>query len=154
MIKDIVLNTTGYQLTFELKELQHSKDNLDLTIVFSLDPRLSNVVVKSIPMPILISDLQGMIDYFEEHIASLQENPDSEGYTFVTLDLQFQMQAFSGEVRSPDDGEFTLRSMVNIGKLNSEGSSVYVGGETLVTLENINSFISSIRDVIVKRTLS
>ncbi len=151
MIDAITLNAEGYKLTFEMQELENTKEELDLAISVSLDPRLDTLMMKSVPMPIMMNDLQRMVAYLEQHIANLQENPDSESYTFVPLDLQFQMQAFAGEVRSPDDGEFTLRFMVNVGRPEEEGASVYIGGQTIVTLENINLFISSIRGIRVQK---
>jgi hypothetical protein len=148
MGNDVILKTEGYEISFELKRFPDFNTSLDLTVVFSLEPEIGKVQVRSIPMPIYLRDLYELTTYLEQHIANLQKNPDSEAYTFVTMDLQFEMQAFAGEVRSANDGEFTLRFMVNVGKPEGKTSSVYVGGETEVTLENINSFIAAIRQVL------
>ncbi|WP_322657512.1 hypothetical protein [Dendronalium sp. ChiSLP03b] len=48
----------------------------------------------------------------------------------------------------PHDGEFSIRFMVNVGQTNVEVSRTYVGGESVVTLENIQSFISSLQGVL------
>ena len=76
---------------------------------------------------------------------------DSESYTFIPPDLQFQLQALSGQIRSQDDGEFTLRFMLNTGKSNPEGFAVYVGGEAVISLENVNRFLSSISCLLAER---
>lgn len=108
---------------------------------------------------ISIQDIQRLIKYFEEHIAKLQENPDSESYTFVTYGLNFQVQALAGDVRinpsnllqtSPDDGEFTIVFMVNVGQSNVEACQTYVGGESVVTLKNIHSFTSLLQAVLTE----
>jgi hypothetical protein len=41
--------------------------------------------------------------------------------------------------------------MVNVGRPDDEAASVYVGGQTVVTLENINRFNNSLRSVIAER---
>ncbi|MDF2388031.1 hypothetical protein JMG10_41740 [Nostoc ellipsosporum NOK] len=115
--------------------------------------------MKSQPELIYIQDLQRLIKYFEEHIAQLQENPDSESYTFVTYGLNFQVQDLAGEVhinpsnllqKLPDDGEFTIRFMVNVGQTNVEASRTYVGGESVVKLANIHSFTSLLQAVLTE----
>lgn len=150
MISKCLLETDGYRVIFELKSLDMTKEYVDTVIKFLPDPRLSNVSLKSIPTFIGIQDLHRLVTYFEKHIASLQTDPDSESYTFVTTELGFQIQSLSGEVRSPQDGEFTIRFMVNIGRIHEESSSTYVGGESMVNLKNIQSFISSIQAALVE----
>lgn len=144
----IILKTEGYTVTFELTRFKNLHTSLDLTVIFALDPQLGNIEIKSIPMPITLRDLQDLTTYLEQHMANLQKDPNSEAYIFVPMDLQFQLQASLGEVRSPNDGEFTLQFMINVGRQKEGSPSVYVGGETVVTVENINSFISSIRQAL------
>jgi hypothetical protein len=147
---DIILKTEGYEISFELKKKRELTTSLLATVGFSLAPTLGKVEVKAMPMPILLRDLERLTIYLEQHIAKLQQDHWSESDTFVPLDLQFQLQALAGEVSSPDGGEFALRFMVNVGKLNSESGSVYVGGEAEVTLEQIQDFISSVRRVLME----
>lgn len=139
-----LLETEGYQIVFNLKSLESTKEDLDLIVEFHLDC----FAVKSIPAFIAIKDLHRLVSYFEEHIASLQVDPDSESYTFSTYGLGFQVQALAGEVRSPDDGEFSMRFMVNVGQANVDASRTYVGGESVVTLANIQGFTSSLQGVL------
>ncbi|MBW4612033.1 MAG: hypothetical protein KME21_01880 [Desmonostoc vinosum HA7617-LM4] len=142
-----LLVTEGYKIIFNLKSLETTKQYMDLIVKFQLDPNLAFVAVKSQPALISITDLKRLVTYFEEHIAQLQENPNRESYTFLTCDLGFQVQALSGEVRSPHEGEFSIRFMVNVGQNNAEASRTYVGGESVVTLENIQSFTSSLQEL-------
>ncbi len=145
MSNQFLLKTDGYQVLFNLTHLEHTKDYLDAIFEFRLDPQLANVSVKSPQTFISIKDLQELIAYFENHITRLQNNPDSQSEPFVTWELGFQVQALSGEIRSPQDGEFDILFMVNVGQGNEEVGSTYVGGESAVTLENIQRFISSVR---------
>jgi hypothetical protein len=144
------LETEGYRIVFELKSLETTKQEIDLIVEFHLNSHLGDLAVKSIPAFISIQDLQRLITYFEEHIARLQENPDSEAYTFTTYGLSFQLQGLSGEVRSPNDGEFSIRVMLNLGQSNLEASRTYVGGESVVTLANIHSFTSSLQIILTE----
>ena len=150
MINHIVLHTEGYTLTFEMQELEHLPEEVDLTVRFSLDDRLAPLVAISIAMPTMMSDLRDMIAYFEEHIANLQRNPSSEAEIFVPLDLHFQMRASAGNVDSSEDGEFAFQFLVNVGKPYEGAASVYVGGEAQVMVENINRFIAALREVIAE----
>lgn len=148
MIGKCLLETEGYKIFFELKSLETSKQDVDLIVEFQLNPHLGGLVVKSIPSIFAIKDLERLINYFEEHIACLKVDPDSESSIFITYGLGFQVQALSGEVRSLNDGEFTMRFMVNVGQSDFADSRTYVGGESDVTLENIKSFTSSLQSVL------
>jgi hypothetical protein len=151
MIDRLFLKTEGYQVSFAVEPMPRLKDEFNVSVGFLLDPRLGNVAFTSSPMPLSVKDLQRLESYLKQHIAHLQADPDSESYTFVPLDLQFQLQAFSGEIRSQDDGEFTLRFMINADRPNEEKSSVYIGGEAMVKLENVNRFLSSISCLLSER---
>lgn len=148
MVNKCFLETDGYRILFELTAFNAVEKYADVVIEFRLNPLFGEVAVKSVPTLIAISDLQRLVAYFDRHIADLKQNPDSESYTFITTDLGFQVQALSGEIRSQNDGEFSIRFMVNVSESNREGYRVYVGGESLITLENIQSFGSSLRAVL------
>ena len=143
------LQARGYQVVFEVKQTQPVEGFLDIRIAFTLDPRLGGITVEAVPISVMLADLSRLITYFEDHITRLEQDPDSESFTFVPLDLQFQLQAFSGEVRAPNDGEFTMQFMVNVG-LTEEGTRVYVGGESLIYLEELNQFLSSLRQLLAE----
>ena len=145
MTSKLFLNTEGYQVSFEMKTIPDLPDEFEVTISFRLDPRLDNVTFTSTPSALPFKELQALADYFTPHIELLKSNPNGDSDTFVPLDLQFQLQAFAGEVRSPDDGEFTLQFMINMGKPEKGSTSVYVGGEGVVTLEEINRFLASVK---------
>lgn len=146
----ITLTTEGYMVTFQLEQRKDLRSSLDGTVVFTLVPGLSKMEVHSQPMPISVDDLERLSEYFQQHIANLQADADSEGETFVPRDLQFQMRASVGDVRSPDDGEFTLQFLVNVGRPDEESSSVYVGGEAVVTLEQTRHFLLSLRRLLTE----
>lgn len=148
MSHEITLTTEGYVVTFQLEPRKDLRSSLDGTVVFTLVPGLSKMEVQSQSMPISVDDLERLAEYLQQHIVNLQADSDSEGETFVPLDLQFQMRASVGEVRSPDDGEFTLQFLVNVGQPDEESSSVYVGGEAVVTLEQIKHFLLSLRHLL------
>lgn len=150
MSHDITLTTEGYVVTFHLEPRTDLRGSLDGTVVFALVPGLGTLEVQSQPMPISVDDLVRLTEYFEQHIANLRADADSEGETFVPMDLQFQMRASVGEVRSPDDGEFTLQFLVNVGQPDEESSSVYVGGEAVVTLEQIKRFLLPLRRLLTE----
>ena len=98
------------------------------------------------------SDLYRLATYFEEHIVQLLQNPDGASSTFVPMELGFQVQALAGEVHAENDGEFSVRFLVNVGKSKDEGEKVYVGGEAVVTLKNIRKFIASLHEALANLT--
>jgi hypothetical protein len=140
-----LLETEGYRILFEFKSLETTQKNVDMMVEFELAPNLGSISVKSIPAFIAIKDLQRLLMYFQKHIARLQEDSDTESDTFLDYGLGFQLQALSGEVRSASDGEFNLRFMLNIGQSSAGASRTYIGGESQVKVENINSFASSLQ---------
>lgn len=80
----------------------------------------------------------------QTHVAQFLQHPDRASYTFVPMELGFQVQALAGEVHAENDGVFSVRFLVNVGKSKNEGERVYVGGESVVTLKNIRKFIASL----------
>src|SRR5262249_60445744 len=93
-----------------------------------------------------VRDLSRLVAYFEEHIARLQQHPDSESDVFVPLELGFQVQALAGEVQAGDDGGVRVRFFVNVGERSQAGRRVYIGGESVVTLKNLPVFLSSLHE--------
>jgi len=148
MSQKCFLETDGYRVSFDLKDVQTSKEYVDMVVEFTLDQHLGDIVVQSVPTFIASSDLRRLATYFEEHIAQLLQNPDSESSTFVPMELGFQAQALTGKVHADNDGEFSLRFLVNVGSSKDEGERVYVGGESVVTLKNIRKFIVSLHEAL------
>ena len=119
-----------------------------MIVEFILDQHLGDIMVKSVPTFIAASDLYRLATYFEEHIAQLLRHPDRASCTFVPMELGFQVQALAREVHAENDGEFSVRFLVNVGKSKDEGERVYVGGESVVTLKNIRRFIASLHEAL------
>lgn len=148
MIKRCQLETDGYLVIFDFKSIQDTPDYMDLTIEFKLDKSISGISVKSIPNFISKDDLQDIIKYFKDHIARLQKEPARESHTFITYGLGFQIKALSGYVESPDYCEFSLLFLVNVGKSEENNFNTYVGGESIITLNNVQDFIGSLQAAI------
>lgn len=146
MKKQCILETNGYRVVFTLKSVQKTKaDFVDSICEFQLDPRLGELLARSVPTFIHFKDLQRLVTYFEQHITTLREDPNSESHTFVTYNLDFQVQALSGDILSEGEGLFTIRFMVNVGQAHEKACSTYVGGESVVTFANIRSFTASLQ---------
>jgi hypothetical protein len=97
-----------------------------------------------------MSDLQRFLAYLEKHIGRLQQNPNSTSEPFVTGELGFQAQAHEGDIQSQDEGGFSLSFMVNVG-IRSEpenGTRVYVGGEALISMHEIQNFTRTVQLII------
>jgi hypothetical protein len=148
MDKKCILETEGYRISFSLKAVQDSKEYVDMIVEFTLDQSLGGTIVKSVPTFIASDDLYRLVAYFEEHIAQLPQHPDREASTFVPMELGFQVQALAGEVYAENDGKFSVRFLLNVGKSKDEGERVYVGGEAVVTLKNIRKFITSLHEAL------
>ena len=144
MVQKYVLETEGYQICFTLQATQATQESAEVVVELILDRSLGNVVVQSVPTLMAVRDLSRLVAYFEEHIARLQQRPDSESYVFVPLELGFQVQALAGEVQAGDDGEFSVRFFVNVGESSQAGHRVYMGGESVVTLKNLRVFLASL----------
>lgn len=142
MISKCLLETEGTHITFELEKATEQQFNL--AIQFALDAHLGGFSLNSPPTFITTSDIQRLIAYFEQHIAHLQTNPDHESQTFVPMELGFQLQALAGELYPDDDGEFTLRFMINVGKSSAEETAIYVGSETVVMLAHVRQFMAEL----------
>lgn len=150
MKKECLLETDGFLICIGLNSLNKESKNIDSLITFLLDASIEKLSIQSVPTYIAVNDLQRLANYFEQHVKYLQQDPNRESHPFVPVELGFQVQALQGEVRSERDGEFSIRFMVNVGKRSATSTNVYVGGEAVVTLENIKNFISSIRTALTE----
>lgn len=148
MTRKCVLETEGYQVSFDLKETQVSKEYVDMAVELALDQHLGSITVKSVPTLIAVRDLYRLVEYFEAHIAQLLRYPDCESSTFVPMELGFQVQALAGEVQAENAGEFSLRFFVNVGRSEADGHCVYMGGEAVVTLTNLRRFVTSLQETL------
>ncbi len=142
--------SSRYRTVFELKSIDSNREMLDLVVEFQVDPRLREISVRSVSSYIDIKDLKRLVTYFEQHIASLKENSNSKSSVFIEYGLSFQIQASEGEIRSESEGEFSLQVMVNIGQPAKGYPRTYIGGESVVTLENIQSFTSSVNELLIE----
>jgi hypothetical protein len=134
------LSGETYAADFDLRPAR-AVDYLDLTISLHLDDRRDFVV--STPSFIAVSDLHRLRAYLNDHLSALASNPDAQSFVFAPLELGFQLQALSGEVRAPDDGECTVRLMVQIAS-RQEHPRLYVGCESVVTVTAIRSFTAQL----------
>ena len=149
MKKKCVLETNGYRVFFHFRSVQTPEaDYVESIVQFQIDSRLQELLVRSVPTLIHFKDLQRLVTYFEQHIAALKEDSNSESHTFVTYGLGFQAQALSGSVLSESEGFFTIQFMVNVGQAYKGACSTYVGGESQVTFANIRSFTASLQAVV------
>src|SRR6478736_621234 len=100
MVELCTLETDGYQARFHLSRRAgsenlepHGRERLDLVVEFRLDPHLGQLSIKSQRSATLISDLFRLADYLEQHVTALQENPETESFTFLTYERDFHLQA-------------------------------------------------------------
>jgi hypothetical protein len=142
-----VLDAGGYRVAFTFDNGDASKEYLDTTVELSLGAELGAFTVRSQPTFIAVKDLQRLAAYLEDHVAALQKDPNREPPPFVPLELGFQIHALSGDVLSEDEGEFTLRCMVNVGQGPDDSSRVYVGAESAVDVTRVKEFIASLEGV-------
>ncbi|NEQ99299.1 MAG: pentapeptide repeat-containing protein [Cyanothece sp. SIO2G6] len=59
--------------------------------------------------------------------------------------------SFSGALgieTAKNDGEFTIQFMVNIGRLNEKAAATYIGGQSEITLKNVQSFIADLEQAL------
>ena len=147
MMNRCLLKTNGYRVGFEFQNWVNNQEDVELVIKFLLDPQLGQVKVKSRPFLMAVEDLERLITYFKQHLKCLAQDPDYESSIFTPLELGFQLQALSGEIRALNDGEFSLSFMLNVGR-GDDDASVYVGGEGVVMLSNLNIFIASIQQIL------
>lgn len=139
------LETDGYRVLFNIRGFEADHDYLTWNVEFQLDPQLGHVLLKSIHNSIAVKDLLRLVEYLEQHITKLREDPCSTSDVFVEWELGFEAQAFSGDIISEREGAFNLVFMVNVGKALEDDTNTYIGGDSVITVENIQRFASEVR---------
>src|SRR5437588_11301888 len=110
------LETEGFRVVFNLRNPDAAREYVDGRIELSLQPGLSPLSIQSMPTFLGVTDFRQLVAYFEEHLRRLRDDPGAESTVFVPLELGFQIQALAGEVNEQDEGEFTVRFLVNVGQ--------------------------------------
>jgi hypothetical protein len=141
----------GFRADFVFESLSIN-GSADLEIGISLTD--SHRLATSARALIFDSDILRLADYFEAHINLLSGNPDTQSHIFTPLELSFQLQAMEGEVREDDDGEFSLRIMVNTTDPGGESDRVYVGCEGVIDVAHARHFAAKLRDIVRRLALS
>jgi hypothetical protein len=147
----ITLKTNGYELRFYLS---YSKNNpnsfFDSKIQFLTNSdSLQKISVISEKVLIKFESLISLVNYFRNHINKLKSNSEEVSIVFVDTTLSYQIHALSGEAfANIEDSYFSINSMVNIGKAIPSGDSVYIGGESTVSFNQIENFITSLEKLL------
>jgi hypothetical protein len=149
MDKRCQLEADGFIIYFNIKSTE-SEEHIDLSTEFIASKNIGNVKLKSCSTFITKKDLNRFSEYLENHIKKLEYDSDSESDIFVPMELGFQAQALEGEIGDKNNGEFSLRFLLNVGKDGAENHSVYMGGESIVTLRNARAFIDSLHEALVQ----
>ena len=150
MIQKLILNTKGYQVTFEILTIPDCTDAFDTIIHFLLDPRLEAVAFQSVRAPLTIETLQRLTTYLEQHLVKIQDESFTDYYAFVPDNLLFVVEALAGGWDAPDDIEFSLRFMINMEQGHVDLTSIYAGGEAVITVQNVDSFLASVKQLIAE----
>ena len=147
----VTLETNGYYLNFcfDFSDNQ-SKSFINTEIKFLTKPELfAKVFVQSEKFGMRFDDIRDFLNYLKDHMKSLETNQDHESFTFLDYNLTYQIQALSGFISSNiNESYFSIRSMVNIGKISTSVDSTYVGGESTITFNQAQKFITSLETII------
>jgi len=149
-LRNIVsLKTNGYELRFYLARIENSQDSFfKAKVEFATTPHCSQKI-SAMSEKILInpSDLIRLIKYFQEHMENIKNNSQEDSYVFVDNTLGYQVHALCGDVsKNQKTGSFSIISMVNIGKTKPFNSSTYIGGESIITFEQVEEFIRALEN--------
>jgi hypothetical protein len=109
-------------------------------IYFTFSTQVLNVLDTRVPQrPTMISpaDLQRMVKYLRDHIGANSPHVIAQSHTFVTYELDFQLQAQSGDLESWDDGYFTVQWSFYCGPKDRSSGVIYVGFETRVQVAEV-----------------
>ena len=133
--------------------IKQSKSFVATEIKFLTKPELlQKVSVQSEKFGMRFSDIKDLLKYLKAHMETLKTNQDHESYTFVDYNLTYQIQALPGFVSSNiNESYFSIRSMVNLGRISSSVDSTYIGGESTISFNQVEKFIDSLEKIIAHR---
>lgn len=140
-----ILITDGFSVQFNVSRTRIPK-TVDVVLELHVNPDVAQIVLKSKPTLMRISDCQRLVDYFDNHIKTLRDGSlDHDSDLFTTYEYGFHIRALSGDIGSVGDEEnitFGLQILLNIGG-NDETGAVFMGCESSVDALRINAFESS-----------
>ena len=148
MLKEYLLSTHGYQVRFRLVRIDPDEGYGDVVVELIQLPTMGNIVVRSIPAWTRLRDIQKLALYFGNHIRELKSDEDHISDEFITIGLNFVVQALEGSFDPAIGGEFKLRFMVNVGRSPMSNVNVYWGSETEVDIDEIKEFCSKLEGIV------
>jgi hypothetical protein len=146
MAVQCLLEAAGYRVAFAFQNGSPAGEYVDTAVELSLAAGLGDITLRSQPTFLALRDLHRFAAYFEDHIANLRKDSSREAALFVPQELGFQVQALAGDVIADDEGEFTLRFMLNVGH-DDDGGRVYAGAESVISVGRTKEFVAALEGI-------
>lgn len=144
MTQTVGLHTVGYRADFHMTPVDRPGEFLDVVVELALCPELGGMTIKSVPNFVTVGEMRRLVRYLEEHVARLLDDPSHESYTFAPTEAGFNVRALAGDVDSETEGAFSLLFLVNVGCNATDGTRVYAGAESVIDVEKVKEFASSL----------
>jgi len=145
-----LLETVGYSVSLEFLEWRPTIRDVLIRTTLTLNPQLGKVTVACDPTWILTNDVGRLVAYLEQHIQALRKDSNHISHAYVDSELHFLVQAFEGEIRAENSGEFSLQFMLNIGRSDHDAANTYLGCNSVVAVQNVTAFIGTSRAMLAQ----
>jgi hypothetical protein len=147
-VSQAILSVEGFDVVFSLNRFKDSLSIMDVEIEIRPESDLAMNAFRSISSFVAIKDLYRFLGYFEEILKHSNSGRRQKLPVYVPLELGFQVQVLEGEMETEEEGYFTIRVMVNLGRNAKHGTHVYAGCEGLVDAARIREFNIALRAVL------
>ena len=146
MIGECTLHTLGYQVTFKFQGYSAVVSGYGEFVGTSIRIAVPSEFIGITSRRTIISmhDFRVLVNYLENHIARLYDNPGYESPTYANLELGMQLRALQGNVDTQGVGEFALQCLVNVGRDPESNTNIYWGGLAEVRVIQIRQFIADL----------
>ena len=146
-VDEICLTTDGASVVFRLRRLDSASGYVEFDLHVEIDSDVGAVVPPRRGCRLHLRDLDRLVEYMTLHMGSDEPHGILKSGTFVSQDLDFQLQALDGEAEGLSDGYFCLRWMVYCGPPDRDRRNVYAGFESSVGTEEVLRWCRELRSV-------
>jgi hypothetical protein len=137
----------GYHVLFDINKPVGDSSFFETLMEISIHTRMTNYTIRTPSAFLSIYEWNKLANYLERHIEQLQQDERHVSETFVTSELDFQIQALSGAMGPEEEDIFSLLFQINVGTEENEGYRVYAGAEGVITVSEVRRFVSFIKSL-------
>ena len=148
--KEFLLEGEGYKISFYLSKRRLRREEIGISIRLFLETKVSEVSLRTHLDLMATQDVRDFILELENYANSLSKASENLISPLTLYNDLFQLQVENKKIEREDSEYANLSLMVHFTRYSPKVSSPFLGVKGMISLQNIISFTSSMRDFLAR----